>query len=137
MTKRLTFLVFAGATFAARGPAHAQHLGGGVGPDVSLIRILAAFLLCGAAAVALALVVRQRAGGSKRSARLSLTRLFPTGLTGARRIDVIEARRISLHADLCLVRCDGTEYLLLCGASGHEILARQDMPSTSGGDSDA
>jgi hypothetical protein len=48
-------------------------------------------------------------------------RLF-AALPTARRIEVIESRRVSQHADLCLVRCDGEEYLILSSAQQQQIL---------------
>ena len=39
-----------------------------------------------------------------------------------RRIAVIESRRISPHADLCLLRCDGQEYVILSSATGQQVL---------------
>lgn len=86
------------------------RLGGGAALDVSLTRIVVALLLCLTLAV-LAVVLVKRGGG-----RLTL----PT--RAERRIAVVESRRISPHADLCLLRCDGQEYVILSSATGQQVL---------------
>lgn len=86
------------------------RLGGGAALDVSLTRIVVALLVCLALAV-LAAVLVKRGGG-----RLTLPN------RAERRIAVIESRRISPHADLCLLRCDGREYMILSSATGQQVL---------------
>ncbi|WP_156347249.1 MULTISPECIES: hypothetical protein [unclassified Sphingomonas] len=86
------------------------RLGGGAALDVSLTRIVVALLLCLTLAV-LAVVLVRRGGG-----RLTLP------IRAERRIAVIESRRISPHADLCLLRCDGQEYVILSSAAGQQVL---------------
>jgi len=101
------------------GYARAQQLGGGgASPDISMIRILAALLVCLAAAFALALVIRARKGAIRPLAKGWLS----GAIAGSRRIAVVETRRATPYADICLVRCDGEEYLLLCGPSGQLVL---------------
>lgn len=90
------------------------RLGGGAAFDVSSTRIVGALLLCLMLA-ALAAVLLKRGGG----------RLVPTGwmaARGGRRIAVVESRRVSPHADLCLLRCDDREYLVLSSAAGQQVL---------------
>ncbi|WP_294288201.1 hypothetical protein [uncultured Sphingomonas sp.] len=100
-----------------RVAAAAPQLGGGGGLDVSAVRILAALVLSLAIAGAVILVLR-RGGG-----RIDLSALrLPTRVVGARRIAPIETRRISAHADLCLVRCDGIDYLILSSAGQQQVL---------------
>jgi hypothetical protein len=92
--------------------------GGGGGVDVSLTRVVMALLLGIMLAVLIALLLR-RGGG-----RIDLTairRLF-VALPAARRIQVIESRRVSPHADLCLVRCDAEEFFILSSAQQQQIL---------------
>lgn len=102
------------------GAVQAQNLGGGNGgtPDISVIRILAALLVCLAAAFTLALMIRARNGGLRLSGKGWLS----GAIARSRRIEVIETRRASPHADICLVRCDDEEYLLLCGPSAQSVL---------------
>ncbi len=86
------------------------RLGGGAALDVSLTRIVMALLICLTLA-GLAAVLVKRGGG-----RLTLPNRTE------RRIAVIESRRISPHADLCLLRCDGQEYVILSSATGQQVL---------------
>ena len=114
---RATRLVLAGGLMLAPVvPAYGQHLGGAADPEISLVRILAALVLCIGAAIALALLISKR-GGTGRFGQLAAKLQRPS------RLAVIEARRISPHADLCLVRCDGKEYLLVCGTGEIRVLA--------------
>ena len=100
-------------------PAHAQRLGGGgAAPDISVVRIFAALLLCLAAAFAVALLIRSRKGALP-SLRMEWLR---GGMASSRRIKIVETRRASAHADVCLVQCDGEEYLVLCGPSAQTVL---------------
>lgn len=102
----------------------AQNLGGGGdGPDISAARMVAAVLICVAAAFALAFAVR----GRGKSAVSSRRHWLSGAIAGSRRIEVVEARRLSSFADICLIRCDGTEYLLVCGASGQQVLRRSSL----------
>lgn len=106
------------AQLAAPAIASPGRLGGGGAVDVSLTRIVMALVLGTMLAVLAALAIK-RGGG-----RLDLTamrRLF-AALPAARRIEVIESRRVSQHADICLVRCDGEEYLILSSARQQKIL---------------
>lgn len=99
--------------------AQAQQLGGGGAvPDISLVRMLAALVVCVAAAVGLALAIKGRKGGLP----LRWPGRLAHSIARPRRIVVIEARRVSAFADVCLIRCDQIEYLLLCGPSGQAIL---------------
>ena len=106
----------------AAWPAQAQRLGGDSGVPISLARVLAALIVCLAAAFALALLIKRRSGGLPR--RLGQILKFSQG----RRIRLIEARRLSLSADLVLVQCDGTEYLVLCSSAALQVLERRELP---------
>jgi hypothetical protein len=106
------------AQFATPALASPGRLGGGGGVDVSLTRIIMAFVL-GTMLAVFAAVTIKRGGG--RFDMAVARRLFVT-LPSARRIQVIESRRVSQHADLCLVRCDGEEYLILSSAQQQQIL---------------
>jgi hypothetical protein len=101
--------------------AHASpsRLGGGGDLSISIWRIAIAFIICAAAAFITILFIRRRAGGG--SVRLSWNGLPLRN----RRIEVIETRRLSTHADISLVRENGREYLLLLFAGGSQILREQ------------
>ncbi len=98
---------------AARG-----QLASGGDLNISLGRIVLALLLCIGIAVVAAIIIK-RGGGQFNWARWhrSLSELAPE-----RRMRVVEARRISVHADLCLVRCDAREYLILSSATAQQVL---------------
>ena len=116
---RLTLLVVT-ATPALAAP---RHLGGGGALNVSLGRLVFALLFCLGLAVIAALLLK-RAGG-----RFDLTALgtpFGKPRALARRLQLIEARRVSSHADLCLVRCDDCEYLILSSATQQQVIERRE-----------
>lgn len=92
------------------------RLGGGSDLGVSLGRIVAALLICILVALLAILLIRQRAGKTDLRAIFSRFELRP------RAIEVVETRRLSPHADLCLVRHGGTDYLLLLMAGAVEVL---------------
>lgn len=102
--------------------AQAQQLSGGGGVELSIIRIAAALLICLAAAVVLALAIRSRGGKTPLTWR-QFTSLSPIG-----RIRLIESRRLSPTAELCLVQCDGIEYLVLSGPAGLQVVERRLLP---------
>lgn len=101
-------------------PAIAQRLGGGSAPDISIGRVVAALVLC-LFAICLVVLTLKRGGG------LNLSQLRPlAGVPIGRRISIIETRRISQHADLCLVRCDGRDFLILTSQQQQTVLRESD-----------
>ena len=105
---------------AANGmTAAAGHLGGG-GVEIPVVRIVVSLIACLVIAVLAILFLRQRGDTPLRAnfAGLSARR-------GA--IDVVEVRRLSLHGDICLVRHDGREYLLLVQAGDSRVLRECDL----------
>jgi hypothetical protein len=102
---------------AAPALASAHRLGGGGDVGISLGRIIAALLICIIVAVLAALLLRQRAGHQ------DLSRLFFRFDLRARAIEVVETRRLSSHADICLVRHGGKDYLLLIMAGAAHVLS--------------
>jgi hypothetical protein len=105
-------------------PVLAGGLGGGEPLGVSLGRIVTALIICVMTAVLAALLIRQRAGKN------DLPAFFARLNTAAREIRVIETRRLSPHADICLVRHDDREYLLLLLA-GHGRVLRERQATDS------
>lgn len=109
----------------ARAQNAAQpHLGGGGSLDISLGRIIASLVICIIIAVLAILLIRQRGG------RGDLAAMFARLQPQARAIEVVETRRLSPHADICLVRHDGRDYLLVLQQGSMQVL--RDEP-TSGG----
>lgn len=102
--------------------AQAQRLGGAPDAPVSLVRVLAALVLCLAAAFGLALVVKAK-GGKAPFPLLQLARVRAQ----TQDIEVIASRRLSVHAEIHIVRCRQVEYVLLCGANNQQVLERRDL----------
>lgn len=120
-----TFLRPAGARLGAAAlmalaaaPAFAGpgRLGGGEPLEVSLGRIVAALLICIVIAFLAVLMIRQRGG------RFDLSALVTKIDMRRRALRVVETRRLSPHADLCIVEHEGCEYLLLLMAGDARIL---------------
>ncbi|HZF46237.1 MAG TPA: hypothetical protein VEZ26_07875 [Sphingomonadaceae bacterium] len=101
-------------------PALAGGLTGGSSPDIPWLRLLLAFAFCIAVAFGAVLLLKrhQRGGGPIMPSALFERR----GQASARRISVIETRRASPSADLCLVECDGGTWLLALTQAGTTIL---------------
>ncbi|MCB5423825.1 flagellar biosynthetic protein FliO [Altererythrobacter sp. CC-YST694] len=111
---------FALTLLALPAPALAGQLAGGSSPDIPWLRMLLALAFCIALAFGAVLLLKrhQRGGGPIAPSALFQRR----GQASARRISVIETRRASPTADLCLVECDGETWLLAVTASGATIL---------------
>jgi hypothetical protein len=120
---RLMALVLAFLLSAEPALAHAGRLGGGGELNISLTRIVTALLLCLMLA-ALAVLLLKRSGGKFD---LAAIRRLIVRAPADRRITVIETRRVSQHADVCLLRCDGRDYLILCAAQQQTVL--RDTPA--------
>jgi hypothetical protein len=114
-------IVCAGAALLVAAPAlaGAGRLGGGQPLEVSLGRIVAALVICIIIAILAALLIRQRSG------KLDLYAWFGRLQARPRAIEVIETRRLSPHADICVVRHSGREYLLLLLAGDARILSEE------------
>ncbi|MFA6114574.1 MAG: hypothetical protein WC729_11295 [Sphingomonas sp.] len=107
---------------ASAVPLHAARLGGGGAIDVSLGRIVISFVICIIIAALAILLIRQRSG------RNDLAGFFARMEPRAREIQIVETRRLSPHADICLVRQGGREYLLVLQQGGTQVLRDQAVP---------
>lgn len=108
--------------------AQPGRLGGGGTLNLSLTRIVMALILCLMLAV-LAAFALKRGGGRVDLSRLrGLVRTLPA----ERRIEVLETRRVSQYADICLVRCDGREYLFLCAPQQQTVLRESACEAPAG-----
>lgn len=94
-------------------------LGGGGALDVSLGRIVSALVLCLFLAGLAALLLRHGGGRINWAAFRDWKAARPE-----RRIEIIESRRISPHADICLLRCDDEDFLVLSSATTQQVLRR-------------
>lgn len=105
----------------AAGPACAgTQLTGGVSPDVPWMRLVLSFAFCVLVAAGAVLALKRFEAKGRAAPFSSL--LGRKALGGGRAIQVLETRRISVHADLCLIEFDGERMLLAATAHGVEIL---------------
>lgn len=102
-------------------PLRAQQLGGGGGVDVSFWRVGFALIVCAAAAVALAFILRRSGKGEP----IKFNFLGKFARPG--RIRVIESRRIATQAELSIVQCNGEEFVILCGPSYARVVGRREL----------
>lgn len=110
--------------------AYAQRLTSGSAPEISIIRIVAALVVCIAATFALVVLVRNRSGARGWSG----FRPMLSKATKDRRIAAVEVHRVTPHAEIALMRCDETEYLIFFGQSGIELLSKRVIDSGSDGE---
>lgn len=88
-------------------PALAQRIGQGTGTEVPIWRVLGALVLCLGLALGAAYVLRRRLGGS-----------MPLVSGRSRRLQMLESLRISPQVHICLVSCDGAEFLIAASPQG-------------------
>jgi hypothetical protein len=97
------------------------RLGGGRALDVPVFRIVVALAICLAVAGLAVLLLRRRRGHDD-------LRRWMGAMTPARAVEVVEVRRIGMHADIGVVRHAGREYLLLVQSSGSRLLSDGPAP---------
>jgi hypothetical protein len=118
-------LFVAALLFSAQSSAaFAQTLSGGdLGPDVSIWRVVAALVLCLALAAGAVFALRHRlgVGGSPLAFFAS----------GQRRMQLLEAIRPHPATAICLVRCDGKDYLIAVGPQGGSLIDRIDATKST------
>lgn len=119
-------MAFGLGAFLLVGTAHAQQLGGGGAPNISLVRVFLALLVCLIVAVLAVLLLRQKIKGGALPLFSKLGSTTP-------RIKLVETRRIAPQSDLCLVQCDREEYLLLIVPGGASVLNRTPVAAPSTG----
>ncbi|PVM82838.1 flagellar biosynthetic protein FliO [Caulobacter radicis] len=105
--------------WAASGPAIAQKLGQATSTgEVSIWRVLGALVLCLTLAVAGAYALRHRLRGSGAP---SLAKAFSSA---DRRLKLVETVRLSHQTDICLMRCDGADFVVAATAHGVVLLSK-------------
>lgn len=104
-----------------------QTLGTGEVPDVPITKILVSLLLSIGLVILVTVFLKRYRTGAGFSSMLNTVR--PAGKNAARRITIIETRRLSQHADICLLESGDTEYLLVVSASQATVLARHSLDS--------
>lgn len=97
------------ATQAA--PIFAQRLGQGTGTEVPILRVIFALALCLALAVGAAFVLKRRLGG-----------LGSRAIGRTRRLQLVESLRLSHQVDLCIVDCDGGEFIVAATPHGATLI---------------
>jgi flagellar biogenesis protein FliO len=103
MTRIIKSLPFwlAGSFVLPMNAAIAQQLGQGGEEDISLLRVFVVLILCIMLAAIAAFVLRARLGGTK---------LWSKHMAG--RLVIVESRRVTPQASICLIALDGQEYLV-------------------------
>jgi flagellar biogenesis protein FliO len=104
------------ATLLTGAPALAQRLGQGTGTEVPVWRVLGALAFCLLLAGAAAVLLKRRLRGPGRVA-----------FGRARRLQLVESLRLSHQIDLCVVSCDGTEFMLAASPHGATLI-NADLP---------
>lgn len=105
------WLAAAACAWLAAAPAAAQRLGQGTGTEVPIWRVLGALVLCLGLAAAAAVILRRRLRGPG-----------PMAFGRARRLQLVEILRLSHQVDLCVVSCDGGEFLVAATPHGAALI---------------
>lgn len=107
----------------AGAPALAQRLGQGTDSEVPIWRVLGALAFCLVLAAAAAILLKRRLAGPGRAV-----------FGRARRLQLVESLRLSHQVDLCVVSCDGAEFLLAATPHGATLIDRDLPPAAPAGD---
>lgn len=120
MLGRAAFILMA----SIPSPALAGALADGSAPGIPWLRLILSFGICIAVAFGAILLLKhyQRRGIANPIKSL----LERQGVTPVRRIAIIETRRASLNADLCLVECDGETFFLALTPAGATVLKQSE-----------
>lgn len=92
--------------------ALAQTLGRAETPAIPVAEVIGALILCLVLAVAAVILLKRLKSGASFTSSIARD-----ANRGRKRLGVLESRRLSVHADLCLIESDGEEFLLVVGAS--------------------
>jgi flagellar biogenesis protein FliO len=104
------------AALLTGAPGLAQRLGQGTGTEVPIWRVIGALAFCLALAVAAAVLLKRRFNGPGR-----------TVFGRERRLQLVESLRLSHQIDLCVVSCDGAEFMLAATPHGATLI-NPDLP---------
>jgi flagellar biogenesis protein FliO len=102
----------------------AQTLGGGAEDDISVWRIVGAFLVCVLLAGAGALVLRHRLGYAQ------LPRILGNQ---ARRLRIVESLKLGRQITLSIVQCDERELLLLTSETAAQVVQEAPIKTSPDG----
>jgi len=115
-------MALATAAACAASPAWTQQLGQAQGVDVPLWRVLGALVVCLSLAVGAAVLLRRRLvqGGASPCLGPGLPRLLDLrpDQNDSRRLELLETVRLSHQTDVCLLRCDGREFIVSTSPQG-------------------
>lgn len=106
--------------------AGTARLGGGRPLEIPVLRIVLAFAACAVVAALAALLLRRRRGHD--GLRRWMGRITPS----PRAVEIVEVRRLSMHADIGVVRHAGREYLLLLQSGDSRLLSDGPAPEPAG-----
>lgn len=113
-------------------PAAAQTLGQGGGTEVHWWRVVGAFIVCVALALGAAFALRRRLnlGAAPSLFGPSFLGMAPKlfGTPPPRRLLLVESLRLTHQVDVCLVRCDGQDFLLAVSQAGVVSVAGGPLP---------
>lgn len=113
--------------------ASPHRLGGGDAAGVSIIRVIGTLFLCLLLAGAMIFLLKRAQLDTSEGLIGRLRQLLPAALPPGR-IAVIESRRISPHADLCLLRAGEREYAVIVASAYATILSEQMASDRRDGD---
>lgn len=109
-------------------PVHSQALGQSVGAEVHWWRVIGAFIFCIALALGTAFALRRRLDLGAAPIIWGLgPKLFGPPLD--RRMKLVELLRLTHQVDVCLVRCDGQDYLVAVSPAGVVSLSGGPLPN--------
>jgi hypothetical protein len=111
-------------------PAFAQTLGQASDVHLSYWRVAAALLLCLALAAGAALALRARLAAGGRLPKLTEVLGKPLGrraATPGRPIALLDRLRIGPQLEVCLLRCEGRQYLIAVSPNGTSVIDK-DLP---------
>jgi hypothetical protein len=116
---RAASFVLAMAAALAPAFARAQALSPERALDLHLGRLIVGLVICVALAIAAAVLLK-RASTTRVGVRGPF-RLWPPGAAGVG-VNVLETRRISIHADVCRLSYAGREYVVIVSPGGATLL---------------
>lgn len=126
------------AVLSSHAEVHAQKLGHGTDPVVSIWQVLGALVISVVLALAGALALQKRMNGSPAPKLAELASFIGRRTTTPRkrRLALVESLRVGSQ-QICILRCDESEHLIAISAHGARQLARLPFDGRDSNGSDA